>query len=176
MVEGTALAALPHMRSVLARIPPSFTSLAEAVAWSTSSGRVRNAESAAVSLPPQLVKSGSNFVWRKPQASSPPSLAHAMISCRHLPGTDLAASEQHWQSWLGPETLALVSLCIPLILRTVLPCAAGIAASPTSSCPSRCTLLPAPLSQPLTASADHPFRRERACSCWLALTGWIRSL
>lgn len=76
VVEGTALSALPHMRSVLASIPPSFNSLSEAVAWSTSSGRIRNADSAAVSIPPQLVKSNSKFVWRElpsPCHAPPPS-------------------------------------------------------------------------------------------------------
>jgi hypothetical protein len=108
------VAALPHMRSVLASIPSSFPALSDAIAWSISSGRIRNSESAAVSIPPQLVKSGSKFVWRKQQSPISPPLPcalfllrfaslctyHVLLNPIRASGTDLAASEQHWQSWL----------------------------------------------------------------------------
>lgn len=38
VVEGTAIASLPHMSGVLARRPPSFPSLRVALEWAQHSG------------------------------------------------------------------------------------------------------------------------------------------
>ncbi|GLC37763.1 hypothetical protein PLESTB_001474300 [Pleodorina starrii] len=111
VVEGTALAALPHMMNVLAGRPASFPSLEEAVAWAVRSGMSRNKEAAAVSMPSQLVQQGGaeagpggggrpQWVWRTPLALSRPfwegwytglSEAFLQLSCPKallLAGTD----------------------------------------------------------------------------------------
>ena len=54
VVEGTALASLPHMSAVLARRPPRFPSLAAAVTWALDSGMSKSPAAAAVSLPAML--------------------------------------------------------------------------------------------------------------------------
>ncbi|XP_047739970.1 probable protein phosphatase methylesterase 1 [Hyalella azteca] len=55
VVEGTALAALSAMHSVLAARPSSFASLQEAVLWSYRSGQTRNLDAARISMPGQVV-------------------------------------------------------------------------------------------------------------------------
>lgn len=55
VVEGTALAALPHMRAVLAARPRGFASPGEAARWALRSGACRNREAAEVSAPTQVV-------------------------------------------------------------------------------------------------------------------------
>jgi pimeloyl-ACP methyl ester carboxylesterase len=55
VVEGTALASLPHMKAVLSNRPSSFDSLEEAVGWALGSGTSRNPEAARVSIPSMLV-------------------------------------------------------------------------------------------------------------------------
>jgi len=55
VVEGTALDALASMHTVLQARPRQFAGLGQAVEWAVRSGQVRNAESARVSMPGQLV-------------------------------------------------------------------------------------------------------------------------
>jgi pimeloyl-ACP methyl ester carboxylesterase len=55
VVEGTALASLPHMKAVLSNRPSTFDSLEEAVGWALGSGTSRNPEAARVSIPSMLV-------------------------------------------------------------------------------------------------------------------------
>ena len=54
MVEGTALASLPFMESVLKKRPGSFPSAEAAVEWALQTGFSRNAEAAALSVPAML--------------------------------------------------------------------------------------------------------------------------
>lgn len=79
VVEGSALAALGSMHSIIASRPSSFSSLHKAIEWAVSSNTVRNLESARVSVPAQLVYHSENgkWVWR----------------------TDLAPTEQYWRGW-----------------------------------------------------------------------------
>jgi len=84
VVEGTALEAVTGigMLSYLRGRPAMFRSVAEAVSWSLSSGTVRNDESAAVSIPPQLtLRDPDNlllgYTWR----------------------TDLFATQPFWLDW-----------------------------------------------------------------------------
>ena len=62
MVEGTALASLPHMAGVLARRPAQFPSLDAAVHWALDSGMSRSTAAAHVSFPAMLC----------PAAAAPP--------------------------------------------------------------------------------------------------------
>ncbi|KAL8437275.1 hypothetical protein ACSSS7_001038 [Eimeria intestinalis] len=54
--QGTALAALPQMAAFVSRFPSLFTSCKEAVNWSIFAGLLCNRNSAAISIPSQLVK------------------------------------------------------------------------------------------------------------------------
>jgi len=77
VVEGTALAALEHMSTILAKRPDHFNSISEAIQWSIRTGAVHNTESARVSVPSQLVHQSSRYTWR----------------------TDLPGSQPHWRGW-----------------------------------------------------------------------------
>lgn len=72
VVEGTAIAALHHMKSILAQRPVTFSSEAQAVKWSVQTGVIKNIESARVSMPSQLIPltCGSGFGWRTKLESS----------------------------------------------------------------------------------------------------------
>ncbi|KAF2367965.1 Alpha/beta hydrolase fold-1 [Trinorchestia longiramus] len=61
VVEGTAVAALSSMHSVLAARPASFASLQEAVLWSYRSGQTRNLDAARVSMPGQVRNSNTGL-------------------------------------------------------------------------------------------------------------------
>lgn len=72
VVEGTALAALPHMMHVVDSRPTQFKSIDEAIAWSIRTGMSKNREAAAVSIPSQLTSGDGKFFWRTPLAKSSP--------------------------------------------------------------------------------------------------------
>ncbi|OQR91453.1 protein phosphatase methylesterase [Achlya hypogyna] len=94
VVEGTALAALSHMQAVLANRPESFASHDEAIQWSLQTGAVRNAESARVSIPSQVVGAGDRFVWR----------------------TDLRASAPYWKGWFTGISELFLGTTLPKVL------------------------------------------------------------
>lgn len=56
VVEGTAMASLPHMTSVLRARPRSFTTLNAAIQWSLRSGMCHNPEAACISVPAMLTQ------------------------------------------------------------------------------------------------------------------------
>mmetsp|Transcript_17840 Transcript_17840/g.38383 ORF Transcript_17840/g.38383 Transcript_17840/m.38383 type:complete len:374 (+) Transcript_17840:102-1223(+) len=74
VVEGTAMAALPHMTGVLASRPTHFSSLEEAISWCTRTGMCRSKEAAAVSMPSQLRQDAGSghYVWATPLEKSRP--------------------------------------------------------------------------------------------------------
>jgi len=77
VVEGTALAALSSMHSILEKRPQSFNSLEAAVEWSVSSGTLKNLDSARLSIPSQLLENEGKWVWK----------------------TNLQATEKYWKGW-----------------------------------------------------------------------------
>ncbi|KAG2499014.1 hypothetical protein HYH03_003200 [Edaphochlamys debaryana] len=95
VVEGTALAALPHMMNVLAARPASFASPAEAVTWATRSGMSRCKEAAALSIPAQLREQpDGSWSWRTP----------------------LVRSRPHWEGWYEGLSEAFLQLTCPKAL------------------------------------------------------------
>eukprot|EP00667_Euglena_gracilis_P016471 EG_transcript_17245 len=93
VVEGSALESLPHMTAFLDRRPSSFPSLKRAVDWATTQGGMRNAESARISMPAQLVQRAGHsgdvrWHWR----------------------TDLRSSEPHWRGWFEGMSTAFLEL------------------------------------------------------------------
>eukprot|EP00026_Physarum_polycephalum_P005422 Phypoly_transcript_05456.p1 GENE.Phypoly_transcript_05456~~Phypoly_transcript_05456.p1 ORF type:complete len:346 (+),score=47.79 Phypoly_transcript_05456:842-1879(+) len=96
VVEGSALAALGSMQSIVASRPSSFPSLHKAIEWAVSSNTVRNLESARVSIPAQLVmREDGRLVWR----------------------TDLTRTETHWRGWFTDlSTLFLQTRCARMLL------------------------------------------------------------
>eukprot|EP01113_Clastostelium_recurvatum_P032321 TRINITY_DN4137_c0_g1_i2.p1 TRINITY_DN4137_c0_g1~~TRINITY_DN4137_c0_g1_i2.p1 ORF type:complete len:368 (+),score=52.61 TRINITY_DN4137_c0_g1_i2:27-1130(+) len=122
VVEGTAMAALSSMHSIIASRPTSFPSLEKAIEWSLSSNTLNNVTSARVSIPPQLVEAET-----MPQPTIRPKIAmhpisedepdvSASLSPEHTPPslgegplpvkrwfwrTPLARSEPHWAGWFS---------------------------------------------------------------------------
>ena len=80
VVEGTALEYLPFMAEVINKRPKSFPSVEAAIKWSVHSKTVMNAESAKISIPPQLRENtdgSGEVVWKN----------------------DLLQSEKFWLDW-----------------------------------------------------------------------------
>ncbi|GIL46545.1 hypothetical protein Vafri_3510 [Volvox africanus] len=106
VVEGTALAALPHMMNVLAGRPSSFPSLEEAVAWAVRSGMSRNKEAAAVSMPSQLV----------PQPNGADVADTERIQQHWIWRTPLELSRPYWEGWYTGLSDAFLQLPCPKAL------------------------------------------------------------
>ncbi|KAL3895825.1 MAG: hypothetical protein SGCHY_004464 [Lobulomycetales sp.] len=82
VVEGTAMDSLSHMSAFLMSRPSRFKTTEEAIEWSLRTNAVKNAESARISIPPQLKLLRDNdpsggYIWR----------------------TNLAASKEFWKGW-----------------------------------------------------------------------------
>jgi len=89
VVEGTAMEALPMMKSILRQRPKSFESLTEAIRWSLSSGNVQNSVSAGISIPSQVVERDGQFHWI----------------------TDLEQTAPFWKGWF--ENMSNLFLQVP---------------------------------------------------------------
>ncbi|CAM9334565.1 unnamed protein product [Scytosiphon promiscuus] len=96
VVEGTALSALDDMPEILRKIPRSFPSMEEAVAWHVKTGAVRSSSSAHAVVPSRLKrdKDGERVVWR----------------------TDLRATARHWRGWFEGMSAAFLELPVPKLL------------------------------------------------------------
>ncbi|KAF6248317.1 Alpha/Beta hydrolase protein [Scenedesmus sp. NREL 46B-D3] len=101
VVEGTALAALPHMMGVLSSRPAMFQSVQAAADWAVRSGVCKNRELAGVSLPSQLK-----------QADTGEAAAAGALMWR----TPLAASRPHWEGWYRGLSDTFLSLPVPKML------------------------------------------------------------
>ncbi|TDH68130.1 hypothetical protein CCR75_008903 [Bremia lactucae] len=78
VVEGTAMASLKHMGTILERRPSRFCSYKDAIHWALQSGTGRNSEAVEVSIPSQLEQLGDgSLVWK----------------------TDLASTSKYWHDW-----------------------------------------------------------------------------
>jgi protein phosphatase methylesterase 1 len=122
VVEGTALAALPHMRAVLAARPQGFASPEEAARWALRSGATRCREAAEVSAPTQVVKAavvagegagaaaaptGRRRTQQQQQGEEEEAMEddgdhqnqHPHPHHRYVWRTDLARSSHHWPGW-----------------------------------------------------------------------------
>lgn len=92
VVEGTAMAALPHMSNWLADRLRSFASVERAIRYVNRAGFVRNPTSARLSVPPQVKFSEERrcWVWRTP----------------------LEQTEQYWKGWF--RGLSSLFLSVPV--------------------------------------------------------------
>lgn len=96
VVEGTAMAALPTMPSVLAGRTRSFSTLQRAIRYVVKSGLVRNPESARLSVPAQLRFDHGRrcWVWR----------------------TNLERTQPFWHGWFNGLSETFVSAAVPKLL------------------------------------------------------------
>jgi protein phosphatase methylesterase 1 len=76
VVEGSAIEALPHMHALLASRPEGFRNQERAVQWHLEGHSIRNLQSARISVPSLLIKSGDDpslaWKWRAPLKSTSP--------------------------------------------------------------------------------------------------------
>ncbi|KAK0416239.1 hypothetical protein QR680_012368 [Steinernema hermaphroditum] len=85
VVEGTAVAALKQMRTVLMHRPKQFPDESSAIDWACRTGACRNLRQARVSMPSQLRKIQSGETKRN----------HLGLTWK----IDLALTEPHWPTW-----------------------------------------------------------------------------
>ncbi|OCF61135.1 protein phosphatase methylesterase 1 [Kwoniella mangroviensis CBS 10435] len=105
VVEGTAIEALPLMKSILSQRPTQFRSVVDAIHWHLTSNTLRDTEAARVSVPSFLIPDPSNSnngggggekqIWR----------------------TDLLATEPYWEEWyIGLSKRFLEAKCARLLV------------------------------------------------------------
>eukprot|EP01024_Parvocaulis_polyphysoides_P023742 TRINITY_DN21907_c0_g1_i1.p1 TRINITY_DN21907_c0_g1~~TRINITY_DN21907_c0_g1_i1.p1 ORF type:complete len:382 (+),score=49.69 TRINITY_DN21907_c0_g1_i1:102-1148(+) len=98
VVEGTALASLVHMTAILDKRPQQFSSIQKAIKWALTSGQYKNALSAQLQIPSQLIQQQAGeeiiYVWR----------------------TDLYHSSKFWRGWYEGLSEAFLDLKVPKIL------------------------------------------------------------
>ncbi|EFN53421.1 hypothetical protein CHLNCDRAFT_9699, partial [Chlorella variabilis] len=99
VVEGTAMASLPYMSTVLQKRPKQFASLRHAVDWALDSGVCKRQEAAHVSLPSMLRQeaAGGGWVWR----------------------TQLERSAPFWEGWYAGLSDMFLKLPVPKVLVLV---------------------------------------------------------
>lgn len=91
VVEGTALASLPHILSMVNARPAEFATPHQAVRWALDSNTLLAVGSARISVPGQLVRNASGaYVWR----------------------TDLTRMHTHWSGWY--QNMSALFLAVPL--------------------------------------------------------------
>ncbi|PHJ18550.1 protein phosphatase methylesterase [Cystoisospora suis] len=93
VVEGTALAALPHMQNFIKKLPVVFTSPREGVQWAIRSGTLKNEESARISMPSQLVQKRRKDVKDLLKKEITPGHEEDVIWTWR---TDLSKTEPYW--------------------------------------------------------------------------------
>lgn len=72
VVEGSAMDALQSMQTYLSSRPRTFKSLEQGIQWHIHSRTIRNRESARVSVPPLLLQTGNEWIWRTDLAKTRP--------------------------------------------------------------------------------------------------------
>jgi len=108
VVEGSALQALPYMKSFLASRRKEFTSLEDAISYIFCGGHVRNLMSARCSVPAQLVPV---------EAGDGPTPTSTSTSNKHYRWrTQLECTEIHWRDWFTGMSKRFVSVAAPKVL------------------------------------------------------------
>lgn len=124
VVEGTAMASLPHMSSVLARRPPAFATLEDSIAWALASGTSKNPEAARISIPAMLteidaaVKEGVPDLQRLPTPAVPITLAGEKLKAAlasSQEGSLMSITEEEDYSSQREECLGLGRLPTPAV-------------------------------------------------------------
>ncbi|PFH37849.1 putative chain a, pp2a-specific methylesterase apo form (pme) [Besnoitia besnoiti] len=114
VVEGTALAALPHMASFVNKLPTVFTSPREAVSWAVRSGRLKNEESARISLPSQLIRTRRRDVRNILKKEISPGHEDDVVWTWR---TDLSKTQPYWEGWFaGMSSLFLQARCTKVLI------------------------------------------------------------
>lgn len=95
VVEGSAMASLTHMQTILSGRPSTFPSLQAAIEWSVVMGSLRNIDSARVSVHSTLKRLDSGrYTWR----------------------TKLEDSEPYWKDWYDGLSETFLRCPVPKLL------------------------------------------------------------
>ena len=111
IVEGSALASLPHLPTLLNTRPDTFPSVEEAIKWSLDARMVNNPSSAIISIPPMLVQMQTQTNEETENTNKdPPEAAQGVASTcnastaatmpRQLTWrTNLHRTSEYWDEW-----------------------------------------------------------------------------
>ncbi|KFM27424.1 Protein phosphatase methylesterase 1 [Auxenochlorella protothecoides] len=127
VVEGTALAALPSMRSVLSARPARFASLKEALAWARATHATTNPSAARLSLPSQLRWEEAGAATETTRGAGVLPLPPSLPSISEDGGVDQARggwvwrtplpdSAPFWDGWYRGLSPAFLGLPCPKVL------------------------------------------------------------
>jgi protein phosphatase methylesterase 1 len=128
VVEGTALAALPHMRGVLSARPVGFDSREDAARWALRSGATRCREAAEVSAPTQVVEAEAEGAARGRGQEEEEEQAEAAAEATAPPQpppkyvwrTPLERSSRHWEGWYRGLSAAFLEELPPGLPRALI--------------------------------------------------------
>lgn len=131
VVEGTAIDALPIMRTIVSQLPRGFPTVADAVRWHVDSGTIVNLNSARRSVPSLLRR---NVAYEKDVAQDaqeshvseqePMEMMKDTTPATDTPSSfplvwrhDLLATEPHWRGWFEGLSASFLSVkCARLLL------------------------------------------------------------
>ncbi|PWN36412.1 alpha/beta-hydrolase [Meira miltonrushii] len=131
VVEGTAIAALPSMRTIIAQLPKGFDSIPEAIQWHIDSGTIVNPQSARRSVPSLLRPNENVTNSAKPTVEEEPmeemisevgaqdteKVERPASSFQFVWRHDLLATEPYWRGWFeGLSDSFLKVKCARLLL------------------------------------------------------------
>jgi protein phosphatase methylesterase 1 len=133
VVEGTALAALPHMQRIIEAMPFAFASVDDAVEWALSSGMLRLPASAEVTLPYCLQRAGAHARDAAPASSAAPGQTPAHqahgdgaaggaaqygegLEWRWRAERFMRASAPFWEGWFSGTTARFLGCSAPKLL------------------------------------------------------------
>lgn len=114
VVEGTAITALPNMRTIIAQLPKGFDSVESAIQWHVDSGTIVNPQSARRSVP-SLLRTNEQYIRSNETTIDDEEAIEEMRSetgasdaeTKERPTSsfpfvwrhDLLATEPHWKGW-----------------------------------------------------------------------------
>lgn len=134
VVEGSALSALPGMKSIVSTLPKGFDSVEEAIRWHVDSGNIVNTESARRSVPSLIIPSyveppkGIASEFEFPQvAEDTEAVEELQDSFTSATDVDkryaytwranLLATEPYWDNWFRGLSQSFLSVkCARLLL------------------------------------------------------------
>eukprot|EP00168_Porphyra_purpurea_P016917 TRINITY_DN5639_c0_g1_i1.p2 TRINITY_DN5639_c0_g1~~TRINITY_DN5639_c0_g1_i1.p2 ORF type:complete len:227 (-),score=78.40 TRINITY_DN5639_c0_g1_i1:125-805(-) len=121
VVEGTAVQALPYMRTWLRSRTRSFATVPRGIRYVVTAGHVRRAASARLSVPPQLVLveppgGGGDGGGGAPDAAAPDSGGRPRRRARWVWRTQLEQSEIHWRGWFVGLSAAFLRCNVAKVL------------------------------------------------------------
>lgn len=133
VVEGSAMAALSSMSTIISALPKGFDSVEDAIRWHVDSGTIVNPQSARRSVPSLLTKKQNALNTGEPGGngeiglgdeeaveeltSTSPTLSHPFKVFNYTWRANLLATEPYWTEWFKGLSQSFLSVkCARLLL------------------------------------------------------------